>query len=178
MTLIIFLCIAATEIVHHHKKSERGWKKHVAAERRNSTRTHYHHTRKMKEENESVKETVKTKRDAEDKVFPFNFVKWWKNFKPAIKVAAPIYPADEKPTTLEAVEANPAAADPAPIPAEEMTNLAGVESVVVEAVNAAPLVLVVEPADPVPAKEPISLPSVEIVSLIAVEPIVAIEELL
>jgi hypothetical protein len=59
-----------------------------------------------------------------------------------------------------------------------MTNLAGVESVIVEAIDAAPLVLVVEPAVPAPAKEPISLPTVEIVSLTAVEPIVAVEELL
>jgi hypothetical protein len=94
----------------HHKKSEREWKKHVAAERHNYTRTHYHHIRKIKEENESVKETVKTKRDAEDKVFPFNFGKWWKNFKPAIKVAAPA----------------------APVPAEELSTQEDLESVVVE----------------------------------------------
>jgi hypothetical protein len=166
-------------MAHHHKKSEREWKKHMLRLRDaiNATRTHLHHIRKMKEEKESVKDMEKTKRDDEDKVFQFDFGKWLKNFKPAIKEDAPL-DIDEKPTTLEAVEATPAAADPAPFPAKEMTNLAGIVSVVVEAVDAAPLVLVVEPAVPAPAKEPISLPTVEIVSLTAVEPIVAVEELL
>ncbi|XP_046460415.1 uncharacterized protein LOC124207144 isoform X4 [Daphnia pulex] len=149
LALVVLVCVLtttadpapeehATEMAHHHKKSERGWKKHVAAERRIATQTHYHHARKMKEENESVKETVKTKRDADDKVFQFNFGKWWKNLKPAIKVAVPLDPADGEPTVLATIEdvATLEAVDPAaPVPAEELSSQEELESVVVEVVD-------------------------------------------
>ncbi|EFX73654.1 hypothetical protein DAPPUDRAFT_307638 [Daphnia pulex] len=155
LALVVLVCVLTTTAnpaaegnvtkMAHHKKWERGWKKHVAAERRNTTRTHYHHSssssiRKMMEEkNKAEIETVKTKRDTEDQVIHFNYGKWWENLKSAIKEAGSLDPADGEPTVLATIEAVATleAVDPAAplIPAEELSTLVDLESVVVEAVD-------------------------------------------
>ncbi|XP_046461385.1 uncharacterized protein LOC124207805 [Daphnia pulex] len=137
----------ATETAHG-KKSEHGWNKHDAAERHNSTRTHHRfYPRKTKEDKKAEKETVKTQRDTESSRL---YLLWRKNFEAAMKAAR--LTADEEPTNLEAVQvvATLAVVEPAPLPADELSTLVDLESVVVEPVDPDSLAVEVEFA-PVPS---------------------------
>jgi hypothetical protein len=100
----------------------------------------------MKEDKKAEKETVKTQRDTESSRL---YLLWRKNFEAAMKAAR--LPADEEPTTLEAVQvvATLAVVEPAPLPAEELSTLVDLESVIVEPVDPDSLAVEVELA-PVP----------------------------
>ncbi|EFX85250.1 hypothetical protein DAPPUDRAFT_300254 [Daphnia pulex] len=182
LALVVLVCVLTTaanpaaegnvtETAAHHKKSEHGWKKkkHAAAERRNTTPTHYHHgtIRKMKEDKEPAKETVKTKRDAIEDYVHFDYDKWLKDYKADLE-AFRLHMAKElanlELANLERLEAVQVVADlaevePAPLPAEEITTLVDLESVVVQAVDPAALAVVVKSAAPASAEESAPLPA-------------------